>query len=392
MSEWKGYFKLLVWLLGAGLAGIPLAAQETVRGRTANPHGALNIRCENCHTSIAWKPIRRQPEFDHDRQTSFPLLGLHQGVDCENCHRNPVFSKAATRCSVCHADLHRGQFGPDCQSCHTVRGWKVSISAIQQHSNRFPLIGAHSAATCEDCHRGAATGVYTGLSTQCVSCHLQDYQRARPLNHVAAKLPVTCESCHGMNVWTGASFNHALFTSFALTGAHASVACVQCHVNGAFTGTPTQCVGCHLTDYARTTNPNHKSDSFSTACDTCHNTSDWANAKFEHSLSRFPLTGAHVTVACAQCHVNGTFTGTPLQCVGCHLTDFQKTTSPNHSTAGFPQDCASCHTTANWTSATFNHATTGFALVGLHASQQCAACHVNNNYSCLLYTSDAADE
>ena len=156
---------------------------------------------------------------------------LHRGVACQSCHTSLVFSTAPTPCSECHADLHRRQFGSDCQRCHTVSGWKVAISAVQQHSNRFPLIGAHAVATCDDCHHGAAAGVYTGLSTQCVACHLQDYQRAVPLNHVIAKLPVTCETCHGISIWTDARFDHTQFTSFALTGAHATVSCAQCHAN-----------------------------------------------------------------------------------------------------------------------------------------------------------------
>jgi len=320
-------------------------------------------------------------EFDHDRQTSFPLLGLHHDVTCRSCHANLVFSKAPTQCSQCHADLHRRQFGPDCDSCHTVRGWNVAISAIQKHSNRFPLIGAHAVATCDDCHHGAAAGVYTGLSTQCVSCHLKDYQTAKPLNHAAANLPVTCETCHSINVWFGAKFNHTQFTTFALTGAHAGLECVQCHTGGFSASLPMQCSGCHLADYNRTTNPNHLTGKFSTTCDSCHTTASWQDATFDHNLSSFPLTGAHLTVACAQCHLSGDYVNRPTQCVGCHLADFQKTSTPNHSAVGFSQDCTTCHTTTNWTSATFNHATTGFALAGAHATQACATCHVNNNYS-----------
>jgi hypothetical protein len=341
----------------------------------------MKLRCDECHTTTAWKPIRKQPEFDHDRQTSYPLLGLHHSVSCTSCHTNLVFSKAPTKCAECHADLHRRQFGPDCENCHTVRGWNVAISAIRDHNNRFPLIGAHAVAVCDECHRGAASGVYTGLSTECVSCHLKDYQTAAPLNHVTAKLPLTCETCHGMNVWTGAKFDHAQFTSFPLTGAHAALECAQCHVNGNFAATPTQCVGCHLADYTHTTNPNHVTGNFATTCNTCHNTTNWQNATFDHNLSSFPLTGAHLTVTCAQCHLNGDFVGTPTQCVGCHLADFQKTTTPSHTAVGFSQDCATCHTTANWTTSTFNHATTGFALAGVHATQQCVACHTNNNYN-----------
>ena len=449
----RGVYWLLPLVITASAAC--LFGQEAVRPRVANPHGSLTIPCENCHTTTAWKPLRKQPEFNHNTQTNFALLGLHQQVNCTTCHTNLVFAKAPTRCADCHADLHRRQFGSNCQDCHTVRGWNLQVSAIRDHNNRFPLIGAHAAATCDDCHHGAATGVYIGLSTQCVSCHLKDYQTATPLNHVAAGLPTTCDTCHGMNVWQGAKFNHNQFTSFRLTGEHAALACAQCHVgnrfagtpvacygchvndfagtqnpnhvaaafpqdcslchttatwsgvsfnhnaltsfaltgqhttvtcaqchvNGKFAGTSTNCAGCHLQDYANTTNPNHRAGNFSTTCETCHNTTGWQNATFDHSLSSFPLTGAHATVACAQCHVNNNFALTTTACVSCHLTDFQHTTAPNHVAAGFPQDCTTCHTTVQWTGATFGHSTTGFTLTGSHQSVQCAQCHTNNNFN-----------
>ena len=145
--------------------------------------------------------MRRELEFDHNRQTSFPLQGLHKDVACQSCHVSLVFSGAPTRCGECHADLHRRQFGADCEKCHSVRGWDVAISAIQQHNNRFPLLGAHAAATCDQCHFGAASGVYNGLSTECVSCHIKDYQRTTKPNHVTAKLPTTCGDCHNVNDW-----------------------------------------------------------------------------------------------------------------------------------------------------------------------------------------------
>ncbi|MFN7996250.1 MAG: hypothetical protein U0Q18_21745 [Bryobacteraceae bacterium] len=446
------YVYLLI-LSATAFAGVPqLAAQDGIRGRTANPHGNLRMACENCHTTTAWKPIRREPEFNHTSQTRFPLLGQHQNVACQRCHTNLVFAKTPTRCADCHADLHRRQFGSNCESCHTVLGWSVAVSAIQQHNNRFPLIGAHATATCDSCHHGAAAGVYTGLSTQCVSCHLPDYQKAAAINHVAAGISTTCETCHSVNTWQNARFDHAAVTKFALTGAHAGMACLRCHEGNRFAGTPADCFGCHATDFTkarnpnhviagfpqscsfchdrpgsrrvliprhvyafspdrrtrggfqaqchvggsspellrragrhmpdgRTTNPNHRTSNFPTTCETCHTTSSWLNATFDHSKSRFPLTGAHVSVPCAQCHQNGVFTGTPTACAGCHLPDFQKTTNPNHVAAGFPQDCSVCHTTANWAGAKFDHASTGFALTGAHTSMQCAQCHTNGNYS-----------
>ena len=356
--------------------------QDAVRGRTANPHGSLNLPCENCHTTTAWKPIRKQPEFHHNSQTSFALLGLHQGVACTGCHVNLNFSKAPTRCSECHADLHRRQFGENCQECHSVRGWNVEISAIRDHNNRFPLLGAHAAATCDSCHVGAATGTYVGLSTQCVSCHLKDYQTTTPLNHVAAGLPTTCESCHTMTVWQTARFNHAQFTSFALTGAHATLACAQCHVGNKFAGTPAVCFGCHANDYTSTQNPNHVTAGFPQDCGLCHTTLTWSGATFDHNkLTPFPLTGLHTTVQCAQCHVGGNFVSTPTVCSGCHLQDYANATNPNHRTANFPTTCETCHNTTGWQNATFDHSTSGFPLTGAHTTVACALCHVNNNFT-----------
>ncbi|MEZ4887064.1 MAG: hypothetical protein R3E32_20205 [Chitinophagales bacterium] len=42
------------------------------------------------------------------------------------------------------------------------------------------------------------------------------------------------------------------------------------------------------------------------------------------------------------CH-NGDYNNTPNTCVGCHQTDFDSTTDPDHSAAGFSTDCATCH-------------------------------------------------
>jgi hypothetical protein len=383
----RGPVRVLVLLLlvYTGFASLAIA-QNGVQGSIANPHGPLSIACENCHTTTAWKPIRKQPEFNHNTQTSFALLGLHQNVACTGCHVNLVFSKAPTRCADCHADLHRRQFGPNCQDCHSVRGWNVDISAIKDHNNRFPLIGAHAAVTCEDCHKGAAAGVYIGLSTQCVSCHLKDYQTGTPLNHVAANLPTTCETCHQVTVWENAKFNHNQFTSFALTGAHATLACTQCHVGNRFAGTPTDCYGCHINDFQTANNPNHVAGGFATNCTLCHTTVSWQGATFDHSTTGFALSGGHASLQCQQCHNAqfGNYSIASGACWNCHQSDYNGTTAPPHLSANFPQDCSQCHTTTpGWGGATFNHTTTGFTLTGAHTSVQCTQCHNTQfgNYS-----------
>jgi hypothetical protein len=187
-----------------------------------------------------------------------------------------------------------------------------------------------------------------------------------------------------MDSWLGAAFDHAKFAGFALTGVHATLDCTACHIGGNFNITSTSCIGCHLKDFNGTRNPNHVQAGFPHDCALCHNTASWAGATFDHNrFTSFPLTGAHVNVPCAQCHVNGQFAGTPRACASCHMADFQKTTNPNHVAAGFPTDCSICHTTASWQGAKFDHSTTGFPLTGAHAQLSCQSCHVGGKFTAL---------
>jgi hypothetical protein len=353
----------------AGLLLVSVAGLSSARGdqysSTRSPHGDLKIPCENCHTFSGWKPLRSMVEFDHSK-TKFPLRGMHEGVYCTQCHVSLAFTNVGIKCADCHADIHRGQFGAECESCHTVKGWQVSLRSVRGHENRFPLLGAHSALVCDDCHKGAASGQFTGLSTDCVACHNQNFVQTTLPNHVSAHFPTTCEACHNMDSWFGASFDHGKFTGFVLTGVHARLDCTACHLGGNFQVAGANCINCHQKDFNSATNPNHVQAGFPQDCGLCHNTSGWTPATFNHNtFTTFPLTGAHVNVPCLQCHVNGRFAGTPRDCASCHLADYQKTTNPNHAQASFPQDCSICHNTSNWTAVAFNHSTfTTFPLTG----------------------------
>jgi len=44
------------------------------------------------------------------------------------------------------------------------------------------------------------------------------------------------------------------------------------------------------------------------------------SSSFDHAPTGFPLTGTHLSVACASCHINARFKGTPTRCIGCHNT------------------------------------------------------------------------
>ncbi len=244
----------------------------------------------------------------------------------------------------------------------------------------FPLTGAHVNVQCSQCH---VNGRFAGTPHDCASCHMADFQKTTNPNHVSAGFPSDCSICHSTVSWLGAQFDHAQ-TGFPLTGAHATVACATCHVGGKFTALSTTCVSCHLKDFNATTNPNHVSGGFPQQCEVCHSTTAWTPASFNHNLTSFPLTGAHQTVACANCHIGGRYAGTPADCYSCHKVDYQGTTNPNHVAAGFPTTCQTCHTTTAWTGATFNH--TWFPIPH-HSATLCADCHTNpSNYAVFLCT------
>jgi hypothetical protein len=375
----------LPFLVYAQAAAGPAHTEKKV---TQSPHGAkLNIPCENCHTSLSWKPIRSIPEFDHDK-TRYPLQGMHEKVQCTQCHIKLVFTNVGEKCADCHADIHRGQFGSNCESCHTVKGWTVTVQAIRDHQNRFPLIGAHAAVDCESCHTGAATGQFQGLSTQCYSCHANDFKTAANPNHVTAGFSTTCETCHGTNTWLDAKFDHSS-VGFPLTNAHADPPrlCTDCHVNNNYNLTTTACVSCHMQDYNTATTPvNHKQSNFPTTCESCHDTVVWTDGKFDHSTTGFALTNSHTVPprVCSDCHVNNNYNLTSTACVTCHLNDYSNALTPiNHKQLGFPTTCDLCHDTTLWTNGKFDHSTTIFPLTGFHTQVPCASCHVNNNYTTL---------
>jgi Seven Residue Repeat len=348
------------------------------KAKVTNPHGPLATPCANCHTYTSWKPIRSNPEFNHDL-TGYPLRGMHEKVACTQCHTNLVFKNVSSQCSDCHADIHRRQFGANCASCHSVKGWQVSLQAIKNHQNRFPLVGAHQLVQCEECHQNAAAGQFIGLSTACYSCHQQDFLTP-VIDHVGLGFPTTCESCHSMDSWFNAKFDHLKYTGYALTGAHATLTCAACHLNNSFKATSAQCYSCHSADYLSTNNPNHAQLGLPRDCSTCHATTDWSmsTTKFDHALyAHYPLTGKHAAVTCAACHTNNNYNSTPTACFACHQTDFNGATNPPHASSGFPTDCSLCHTTAGWTTSTFNHNATTFPLTGFHATMQCAQCHTS---------------
>jgi len=346
----------------------------------------LGLRCEVCHTTTNWLPAR----WNHQADAGVPLNPVHMLLACDTCHRDARFETPSLDCASCHMEDYRetrepnhaaAGFPTNCETCH--RPSDASFEqAVFDHNAYFPLIGVHATQACAVCHENS---VYQGTPTDCVGCHRDDYDRTQSPNHAAAGFPTACESCHRPvdTSWSsGTGFDHN--GVFPLVGVHATQACAVCHQNNVFRGTPTDCVGCHRDDYDRTQAPNHAAAGFPTACESCHRPTDasWSSGTgFDHN-SVFPLVGVHATQACAVCHQNNVYKGTPRDCVGCHRDDYDRTRNPNHAAAGFPTACESCHrsTDASWSSGDgFNH-NNFFPLVGVHATQACAVCHQNNVY------------
>ncbi len=322
--------------------------------------------CFSCHPQGS-----SDNAFNH-ATSNFPLTGSHLTASCADCHQNG-YAGTTSVCSDCHISSYNTAVNPnhsaaglstECSTCHNANGW--SPSTFDHSTSGFTLLGSHQPLQCSECHSGTTTG----LTSDCVSCHLTDYNQAA--NHTAQSYPTNCEQCHNSVNWNETTFDHQN-TSFPLTGAHTSTSCQSCHQNG-YTGTSADCLSCHQIDYNNTTNPNHVTENIPTACVDCHSTTAWQPATFDHQNTSFPLTGAHTSTTCQSCHQNG-YTGTPADCLSCHQTDYNNTTNPNHATENIPTTCVDCHSTTAWQPASFDHQNTGFPLTGAHINTSCQSCH-----------------
>jgi len=332
--------------------------------------------CASCHSISSWRNAR----FDHNT-TRFPLTGPHNAVACTGCHGDQVYRGKSMECASCHqADAQAAKnpphastaFTAPCTACHTTTTW--AGASFNHDATRFPLAGAHRATACMGCH---ADGVFAGKPATCASCHQARYDAARTPPH--AGFPATCESCHGTATWTGATFDHSI-SDFPLTGAHRAISCTGCHSDGVFNGKATDCASCHRARYDATTNPAHAAAGYSTACATCHTTTAWPGAVFNHSTTRFPLTGAHAPAPCLSCHADGVYRGKSMDCYSCHRTSYDATRNPPHGASAIGTACTSCHTTSAWAGGTYDHSVTSFPLTGAHRASSCNGCHADGVY------------
>jgi hypothetical protein len=269
-----------------------------------------------------------------------------------------------------------GSLAAPCADCHAADTWRPARRGRFDHAGTgFALAGAHAQTSCRGCHIGLD---FRRAPSECVACHTDVHR---------SELGTDCARCHTPRSFldrTAMARTHQL-TRFPLTGTHLAVDCESCHTPTAqgrlrFVNSPSDCIQCHGEAYRLAKAPDHVAGGLPTACDQCHSTASWPGARFNHAVTRFPLTGAHRAVRCEQCHDGGTFVGTVATCVGCHQTDYDGTTAPAHRAAAFPTDCATCHGTGAWLPATFDHGGTDFPLTGAHRAAPCQSCHGDGVY------------
>ncbi len=222
--------------------------------------GANKTNCGACHDSREWK----NSGFNHLTDTEFPLKGGHVELDCRVCHTGGTTDlKLDTACFSCHQvnDIHQLGLGENCVRCHNETGW-ISDILFDHDLTDFPLIGLHSVAPCEACHPSPR---FTDTPGQCSDCHTQNNAHNKAFG-------TQCDSCHNPNDWLLWEFDHKESTGLDLEGAHADLACHDCHkADQAYRAIEnSSCVDCHRSDDVH-------SGEFGKHCARCHN-----NRSFEY--------------------------------------------------------------------------------------------------------------
>ena len=284
-----------------------------------------------------------------------------------------------------------------------------------------PLAKAHQSLTgdtnCTKCHAVSTRAP----SFRCLECHQEIATEQKQNRGLHATYPrsgpegVSCVKCHsdhnGVNFqmihWdpTPTGFDHSK-TGYTLDGKHVGVSCRSCHaaqhvsvqartllaskdLNRTWMGLSPSCGTCHEDKHQ---------GRFGADCARCHSTTDWKTANiskegFDHSKTRFPLTGEHRYVLCKSCHTpdedgQPRYSGLAFtNCSDCHRVDPHK--------GAFKQGCDSCHTTFTWKKSifttTFDHSRTHFPLEGKHAAVGCVECHTGGDFKTPIAHDACAD-
>ncbi|MBL8756250.1 MAG: hypothetical protein JNK15_23345 [Planctomycetes bacterium] len=167
------------------------------------PHESFPGECTLCHRGAKWNDLVADFVFDHGVRTGVPLRGAHAEAACLRCHndRGPVATFQAQGCAGCHADVHFGELGLDCASCHDESRWFVPNTRVRHLHVRLPLTGAHQQVACAHCHGGASVGNFRPTDPDCVSCHRDEAIRTTNPPHAGLGWTDRCDRCHMPTAW-----------------------------------------------------------------------------------------------------------------------------------------------------------------------------------------------
>ena len=332
-------FSAVVVLLAAVLPARAQLEQALMPGKVIAGHAKLEEECGNCHVA-----------FDKRAQDRL----------CLGCHKEVAADVAG------HAGMHGRIRFDACRPCHTEhKGREVNIAAFDERkfdhaATDFVLAGAHRDVKCNTCH--VAGRKFRAAPGECTGCHRKDDRHK-------GRFGEKCESCHNATEWKAWTFDHDTATRFVLRFKHRTARCDSCHAGNIYKDkVEATCVSCHRKD------DKHKG-SLGPRCGDCHTEQNWAQAKFDHGKTHFPLTGQHADAACKSCHRDlASFKGAPLACNGCHAKD-------DKHKARFGEKCESCHADTSWKNVRFAHdRDTPFRLIGAHRKATCEKCHAGTLY------------
>jgi len=320
--------------------------------------------CTQCHTL-------------GDKVSNDKCLECHKFVR-ESINKNRGFhavpSTKSKDCFACHSEHHGRKF-------NMIRFDKENFD----HSiTKFELSGKHIIIDCNSCHKPdfienpelkKRPNSFMGLHSECKTCHDDVH---------TPTLGSDCKKCHDTNTFQPAPYFNHDDTDFTLKGAHKQVDCKSCHKEDETSPSNTkvtfaissfsQCKDCHQDPHL---------GNIGNACTQCHTESSFTtfigSKNFNHSKTKFELTGKHKTVDCFQCHKADKNPKTVFQDqLGVEQNNCAKCHDDVHD-GKFGLDCAKCHSTEGFIAiknmSDFDHSLTDYPLKGKHLAVDCKECH-----------------
>ncbi len=309
----------------------------------------LGFECLLCHDGSDW-----MSGFDH-QSTVFPLDGRHAQALCSACHTQvrfvsqqsidqenilQVFRQTPSTCAACHQEpeRHASFFTQSCNVCHNTGAWTPATLegepfdhfaqtafSLEQHRTDY----SGQVMACKACH---PMNIYAFEAGSCSACHGQGEENLRFIQEHQGYYGPACLNCHdGVDRMQG--FRHE--DHFPLQGKHAEINCQDCHAEGRYLDTPSECVSCHA-------EPDIHVGFFGLKCQYCHDAGSWSPARLQ--IHNFPVGhGDQDGSDCTTCHQDSY---TAYTCYTCH----EHQPGPileSHLQAGITVEelpaCADCH-------------------------------------------------